>query len=486
MQILFLFITLLCFIYLYFILFVRRFRHSNNLFIFNICISIILTCVYTFIYFLLLSNTKESTLCTLLYYAFNIACIAIPFSFVAFTIHRFCSLLYHTKQFFKTKKWIIICISSHWFIQFLISLPFVFRTHRQCSNELWMTIYTFITAVVLPSLINLILNTLIFLHVRSSTRRVQPQVLSAWTSEMMNQQRQRQQIPKISRREISLLRQMILMFLMFICGWIPTLLINIMILLIDLDFIIPVMSMVFSEICVIGIIFNLFVRNYELRELPDICILFFYIFNIASIGIPFAFVAFTIQRFCSLLYHTKQFFKTKKWIIICISSHWFIQFLISLPFVFRTHRQCSNELWMTIYTFITAVVLPSLINLILNTLIFLHVRSSTRRVQPQVLSAWTSEMMNQRRQRQQILKISRREISLLRQMILMFLMFICGWSPVFIVNIILQLKKVNTIIVASTILFSEICIMGIITNIFIHNYELKEFFINKIKICFRC
>lgn len=132
-----------------------------------------------------------------------------------------------------------------------------------------------------------------------------------------------------------------------------------------------------------------------------------------------------------------------------------------------------------------AVVLPLLINIILNSLIFVHVRSSTRRVQPQIRSAWTNRVTAQQEERQHIPKLTRREISLLRQMIFMFMMFIGGWSPVFIVNIFLQLKKIHTIITALTILFSELCVFGITTNLFIHNYQLKDFLLNKIQFCFR-
>ncbi|CAF1147689.1 unnamed protein product [Adineta ricciae] len=260
-------------------------------------------------------------LCILFYYAFNIASVAIPFAFIAFTIQRFCLLLYHTKHFFKTKRWIVLCIAGHWLAEFIISLPFVFRTTRKCTNVFWMTVYTLVTAVLLPSLVNFILNSMIFGHVRSSTRRVQPQNPSAWASRITTQQENRQQAPKISRREISLLRQMIFMF--------------------------------------------------------------------------------------------------------------------------------------AVYTLVTAVVVPSLVNFILNSMIFGHVRSSTRRVQPQNPSAWASRITTQQENRQQAPKISRREISLLRQMIFMFAMFIGGWSPVFIVDIFLQLVNVNTMITAVTILFGE-------------------------------
>jgi hypothetical protein len=112
------------------ILFVRRFHHQNNIFIFNICISIIFTWVYFIIYFLVADNEYPRQLCNFLYYAFNVASVEVPFAFVAFSVHRLCSLVYHTKPLFKTKRWVAICIGSQWIAQFVISLPFFLRKIR--------------------------------------------------------------------------------------------------------------------------------------------------------------------------------------------------------------------------------------------------------------------------------------------------------------------------------------------------------------------
>jgi hypothetical protein len=108
------------------IIFLRRFHHRNNIFILNLCINIIFTCVYFIIYFKAVYFNIPPGLCIFFHYAFNVASIEIPFALVVFTVHRFCSIVYHTKPLFKTKQWIAICISSQWIGQFVISLPFVF------------------------------------------------------------------------------------------------------------------------------------------------------------------------------------------------------------------------------------------------------------------------------------------------------------------------------------------------------------------------
>ncbi len=75
-----------------------------------------------------------------------------------------------------------------------------------------MRIYTCASVTFVPSMINIIVNVLIFSHVRSSYRRVKPQIINAVTNTVNVVQQ------KISRREIYLLRQMIFMFSIFVIG----------------------------------------------------------------------------------------------------------------------------------------------------------------------------------------------------------------------------------------------------------------------------
>lgn len=117
--------------YIILILFSHRFHYRNNILTFNICITITFTCIYFITYFLLYIFNQKILFyehrCHFLLYAYNISSIGIPFSFAAISIHRFFVIVYHTNRFFKTKKWIIICISSQWIAEFILSLPFIFR-----------------------------------------------------------------------------------------------------------------------------------------------------------------------------------------------------------------------------------------------------------------------------------------------------------------------------------------------------------------------
>lgn len=125
---------------------------------------------------------------------------------------------------------------------------------------------------------------------------------------------------------------------------------------------------------------------------------------------------------------------------------------------------------MPIYIFLTAAVIPLLINTILNIRIFIYVTHSSNRIQPQNLSATASNT-----NRHQQTRISRRDISLLKNMIFIFLMFIIGRTPTFIINIISFSNPVPFRLVISSIYLSNICILCIIIHLFLCNREVKDY-----------
>jgi len=113
------------------ILFNHRFRHRNNMFILNICFSLFAHVVYFGIYFNMQYFDSRRLfvlqMCNFLFYAYNIASVTTPLSFVTFTIHRYCSLVYHTKPFFKGQRWVVICIASQRIAELILALPYVLR-----------------------------------------------------------------------------------------------------------------------------------------------------------------------------------------------------------------------------------------------------------------------------------------------------------------------------------------------------------------------
>ncbi|CAF0736475.1 unnamed protein product [Adineta steineri] len=247
------------------LLLVRRFRHHNNIFIINICLTTLASGIFFLIYFAMyyfdFDRLFAPNMCIVLYYGYNIAGVGIPFAFVNFTIYRFCSIMYPAKGLFKTKRWIVISITIQWISEFVISMPFIFRQEPYCTFEIWMQIYTCLTAVFVPLFINMVLYVLIFLHARSSSRRVHAQTLSMTTSNNVNIQQ-----GSISRRDISLLRQMFFIFSMFIGGWAPAYLSLLISNYIYVDPIIPEIMTIIAELCILSITINLFICNHELRQ----------------------------------------------------------------------------------------------------------------------------------------------------------------------------------------------------------------------------
>ena len=114
---------------------------------------------------------------------------------------------------------------------------------------------------------------------------------------------------------------------------------------------------------------------------------------------------------------------------------------------------------------------------VLNALIFKHVRSSTRRVQPQIISATgTSDRSQQPR-------ISRREMALLQHMLFMSATFAIGWTPVYAVVIVNQyvLTYATRLIFDYSVILGEIAILSIIIHLFISNHEIREHSMNKVR-----
>jgi hypothetical protein len=109
-------IILLKLVYSIPIICVRRFHHANNIFTLNICVATILCCLsWLPLDAEFLFDSSYDGLETILP-CFDVAkiifTIQLPFSCVIASIHRCCSLVYHTNIFFRRKQWIVLCIAS--------------------------------------------------------------------------------------------------------------------------------------------------------------------------------------------------------------------------------------------------------------------------------------------------------------------------------------------------------------------------------------
>jgi hypothetical protein len=119
-------------------------------------------------------------------------------------------------------------------------------------------------------------------------------------------------------------------------------------------------------------------------------------------------------------------------------------------------------------------MIPSIICLIINMLIYHHVRTSSHRVQPQTISIKIQQE-----------NISHRDIVLLRHMVLMFCVFVGGWAPTFILPIVNYYTPVNPIVSSCCTIWCEIAVLFDVMDLFWFNHELRKYFKEVCQRCFR-
>lgn len=119
-----------------------------------------------------------------------------------------------------------------------------------------------------------------------------------------------------------------------------------------------------------------------------------------------------------------------------------------------------------------AVVLPLIVNIRLHISIFIHIRHSSNRIQSHSRNDNSVSNINNREQQS---KISRRDVSLLKNMFFIFAMFVFGWTPIFVINIVDFLNRVNFVIVMFCVYLCAACILGIIIYLFLCNHEARKY-----------
>ncbi|CAF1108720.1 unnamed protein product [Adineta steineri] len=194
-----------------------------------------------------------------------------------------------------------------------------------------------------------------------------------------------------------------------------------------------------------------------------------------NLQVALAIVEASFNRLCSIVYHTKLFLRTKKWATICIVSQWTTGIILTIPNISFNDSSCDDQLWKAIYRFVMIVIVPSIICLMNNMMIFKYVRSSTNRVQ--------TSLENAKNNAQQHQHLSRRDLHLLRHMIVMFCIFIAGWSPIYICAAIGSAISITSTIASVFIILAELSLLIDISNLFLYNHELRRYY--REKICHR-
>lgn len=127
--------------------------------------------------------------------------------------------------------------------------------------------------------------------------------------------------------------------------------------------------------------------------------------------------------------------------------------------------------------------MSSLVCLIVNMRIFIYVYSSSRRMQHHAKNLCLQSVLTISSNDDQP-KISRRDLRLLLYMIYMFLTFLIGWGPFYILMIISHYKEVSGILAGCFGLWAEFSLICVVISLFFYNKELRKYLRNSIRKCF--
>ena len=121
-----------------------------------------------------------------------------------------------------------------------------------------------------------------------------------------------------------------------------------------------------------------------------------------------------------------------------------------------------------------------MIFLIANVIIFINVRSSTRRVRPDP-STVTENHSHGVRQK----KISGRDLHLLRHMVIMLSIFLGGWAPLYVLLAIENQFSINPILLACLTIWCQLALLCDIFDLYLYNHEVRNYLKIIILRCFR-
>jgi len=124
---------------------------------------------------------------------------------------------------------------------------------------------------------------------------------------------------------------------------------------------------------------------------------------------------------------------------------------------------------MRCYTLMITIVIPISVCLAMNIIIFKYVQSSTRRVQPVSRAIPTNHSNNQQP------KLNRRDVHLLRHMIIMFLVFILGWCPIYITLVVPNQASISMFTLRILSLLAELSLLCDIIDLFMYSHQLRQY-----------
>jgi uncharacterized membrane protein SpoIIM required for sporulation len=145
------------------------------------------------------------------------------------------------------------------------------------------------------------------------------------------------------------------------------------------------------------------------------------------------------------------------------------QFLIYLKTLrdinfFQTCGQLNEALWLRIYVLLIVIIIPSVLFLSVNGMILFHAHSSSRRIAP-------SNTTNH------VLLANNRDIRLTKRMLILLLLFLFGWCPVYI---LVTIQNSYSMWVEALEFLAELSLLGEVINLFLYNRKLRLYLKDRI------
>ncbi|CAF2509847.1 unnamed protein product [Rotaria sp. Silwood2] len=175
----------------------------------------------------------------------------------------------------------------------------------------------------------------------------------------------------------------------------------------------------------------------------------------------------SINRFCIIRYSNRIMFKSQRWALVCIGITWLITLIVSIPLLISSHREICVKMFgqtffLELYVQVIVVIFPTVIFALINILIFIYARQSSRRIR--VNAALRTVIMNNR------------DVRLLKHMILIFVIFLSGWSPIYILVCIDFNSELSPIIYRFLSILPALSLLGNMIDLFLFNHQLRLYF----------
>ncbi|CAF1649633.1 unnamed protein product, partial [Adineta ricciae] len=163
---------------------------------------------------------------------------------------------------------------------------------------------------------------------------------------------------------------------------------------------------------------------------------------------------------------------------------WVFTFLSAIPILVYYYQVCffyndhGDDHWVWIYVLCILVVIPMVFILIFNSIIFVFVRSSTRRIRQAKIATTIpgSATLSQQHTR---------DVHLLKHILFLFVVFILGWGPLYIIVILPDyiLAALPSWLPLPLQVPPAISCMVQIADLFIYNREIRQYLKQQIYHC---